>query len=210
LCDLVLPDLHTLETWVDAESMRGVVTLQQPAMTGVRRYAVDRRCSDRVAKTIRRSRRGILTPTYRTWLFTPLPGAATRRRRDGVARGIAAGSILARAAQPATAIAAHSGGCRRNWRLPPRHVSVADARRTAAPTAVLQELPDRSRGPVELVGRAASGGRAALGVERGDIVEVKTATGSVAFRHPSISACGRTPSPSRLGRAHSRRRRTKV
>src|SRR5439155_20785557 len=35
LCDLVLPDLHALESWGDAESARGTIALQQPAMDPV-------------------------------------------------------------------------------------------------------------------------------------------------------------------------------
>src|SRR4030095_6730491 len=35
LCDLVLPDDHFLESWGDADSVRGSVSLQQPAMERV-------------------------------------------------------------------------------------------------------------------------------------------------------------------------------
>src|SRR6185503_8991487 len=35
LCDLILPDLHSLESWGDAEPVRGTIGLQQPAMDPV-------------------------------------------------------------------------------------------------------------------------------------------------------------------------------
>ena len=35
LCDLVLPDNHSLESWGDAEPMKGVLGLQQPTMDPV-------------------------------------------------------------------------------------------------------------------------------------------------------------------------------
>ena len=41
---LVLPDLHSLESWGDAEPLRGTVSLQQPAMDPV--FAGTRACAD--------------------------------------------------------------------------------------------------------------------------------------------------------------------
>ncbi len=35
LCDLILPDDHSLESWGDAEAVRGTLSLQQPAMDRV-------------------------------------------------------------------------------------------------------------------------------------------------------------------------------
>ena len=35
LCDLILPDLHSLESWGDAEAGRGMISMQQPAMEPV-------------------------------------------------------------------------------------------------------------------------------------------------------------------------------
>ena len=35
LCDLVLPDLHSLESWGDAQAGRGTISMQQPAMDPV-------------------------------------------------------------------------------------------------------------------------------------------------------------------------------
>jgi len=35
LCDLILPDLHSLESWGDAQAAPNVISLQQPAMDPV-------------------------------------------------------------------------------------------------------------------------------------------------------------------------------
>ncbi len=195
LCDLVLPDLHTLETWGDAESMRGVVTLQQPAMDPV--FAGTRSTADvliAVAKNDPALAPRYPDADYRTWLFRRLPGGGNAQTlATEFARGIAAGSILARAAQPATAIAATpaAAGATGDFHLVTyQSPTLGDGRGANKPW--LQELPD----PVtkvlwsswaELHPEAAQ----RLGVERGDIVEVKTATGSV--RVPVIVYLGVRP-----------------
>ena len=35
LCDVIVPDLHSLESWGDAEPLKGVIGLQQPVMDPV-------------------------------------------------------------------------------------------------------------------------------------------------------------------------------
>ena len=86
LCDLVLPDNHALESWGDAEPVKGTLALQQPAMDPV---FDTRRPADvliAVAKADRRWRRSIARPTIARG------SRPVRRRIDGVHEGAADGN----------------------------------------------------------------------------------------------------------------------
>ena len=56
LCDLILPDLHSLESWGDAEPVRGTIALQQPAMDPV--FRTDERAPHRRDVLIQRREEG--------------------------------------------------------------------------------------------------------------------------------------------------------
>ena len=82
LCDLILPDLHSLESWGDAEPVRGTIALQQPAMDPVLsepRQEVDAaRALGTADVLIQVAKKGGATnPTgadYRSWLIAGVPG----------------------------------------------------------------------------------------------------------------------------------------
>jgi anaerobic selenocysteine-containing dehydrogenase len=91
LADLVLPDNHSLESWGDAEPVRGTLSLQQPAMDPV----FDTRATGDVLLAI--SRAGAATgapPDYRTLLISRFPGGAAGLAA-ALPKGIASGSTTA-------------------------------------------------------------------------------------------------------------------
>src|SRR5665213_2940739 len=101
LCDLVLPDHHSLEQWGDAEPVRGTLSLQQPAMDPVFDSLATSDVLIRIAKGDPATAAKYAMPDYRSWLIARIPGGA-----EGMAaalpKGIVAGTALARtAARPA-------------------------------------------------------------------------------------------------------------
>jgi Fe-S-cluster-containing dehydrogenase component len=194
MCDLVLPDLHTLESWGDAEPVRGSITLQQPAMDPV--FAGTRSTADvlmAVAKRDATIASRYPQTDYRAWLFTRLPGAGNAQALStALARGVTTGSIAPR---PATATAAAVP-------IPPAQTTgdyflvvypsatLGDGRGANKPW--LQELPDPVtkvlwQSWVEIHPEKAH----ELGIERGDILEVKTDAGTV--RAPALPYLGIRP-----------------
>ncbi|HJQ21314.1 MAG TPA: 4Fe-4S dicluster domain-containing protein [Gemmatimonadaceae bacterium] len=194
LCDVILPDLHSLESWGDAESVRGTLSLQQPAMDPV--FTGTRSTADvliAVAKADATIAGRFADADYRTWLMKRLPGAANAATMaDAYARGFTAGTVAPRAAASTalsapvatTAAAAQSGDF---FLVTYPSPTVGDGRGANKPW--LQELPDPVTKVlwsswVEIHPETA----ARLGIDRGDILEVKTATGTV--RAPAIVYMG--------------------
>jgi anaerobic selenocysteine-containing dehydrogenase/Fe-S-cluster-containing dehydrogenase component len=196
LCDIILPDLHPLETWGDAQPVKGTIALQQPAMDPV--YEETRGTADvliAVAKADTTLAARYPQADYRAWLFARIPGA-----HDGAtlgsayARGLTAGSVAARASAAATPLPIAS---------PATAGSAGDYSLVVYPSATLgegrgankpwlQELPDPVTKVlwsswVEMHPETAT----KLGVDRGDIVEVKTASASV--RAPVVVYLGIRP-----------------
>src|SRR5207244_1244220 len=137
LCDLVLPDLHSLESWGDAESMRGTITLQQPAMDPV--FSGTRSTADVLIAVAKKDAAAAVNDFY----LSTYPSATLGDGR----------------------------GANKPW---------------------LQELPD----PVTKVlwsswAEIHPETAARLGIERGDIVEVKTSAGSI--RVPALVYLGVRP-----------------
>src|SRR5919199_5404866 len=100
LCDLVLPDLHALEQWGDAEPVRGTLSLQQPAMDPV--FAETRATSDVLIQLAKRDpalAARYAFNEYRAWLADRFPGGAPAFAA-ALARGVAPGSAAARGAAP--------------------------------------------------------------------------------------------------------------
>ena len=196
LCDLVLPDLHSLENWGDAEAVRGTVGLQQPAMDPV--FTGTRGAADvlmAVAKRDPQSAARFPLADYRTWLLARLPGGGNAQALSAaLAKGVVSGSIAPRAATTSAATAAIP--------IPPAQTTgdfflvtypspvLGDGRGANKPW--LQELPDPVTKVlwsswVELHPEKAH----ELGIERGDVLEVKTAAGSV--RAPALPYLGIRP-----------------
>ena len=183
LCDLILPDLHSLESWGDAEASRGTMSLQQPAMdpvfTGGPRATAD--VLIELAQKDPANAARYAQKEYRSWLMSRFPGgmsAFTAALAKGVVSGSAAPRAAATASAPlptAPAMAQTPG----DFFLVTYHSPVhGDGRGANKPW--LQELPDPVTKVlwsswVEIHPETAN----RLGIERGDIVEVGTAQGKV-------------------------------
>jgi molybdopterin-containing oxidoreductase family iron-sulfur binding subunit len=188
LCDLVIPDLHALESWGDAEPIRGTIGLQQPAMDPVfpntnKTLPAALGTADillQVAKKDPTNAAKYPQADYRTWVMSSFPGGATAFAA-GLPKGIAAGNLSQRtlaAAPPAPRIPVPASGGGDFFLVTYPSPTLGDGRGANKPW--LQELPDPVTkicwtSWVEMHPETAR----RLGVERGDIVEVKTAMGTV-------------------------------
>jgi anaerobic selenocysteine-containing dehydrogenase/Fe-S-cluster-containing dehydrogenase component len=193
LCDLILPDLHSLEQWGDAEPVRGTLSLQQPAMDPV--FAETRATADVLIQIARRDPALAARypfADYRAWLTGRFPGGAAALT-TALTRGVAAGSAAARppppTAPPPRAAPTLTPQGEFSFITYPSPV-LGDGRGANKPW--LQELPD----PVSKVCWSSwveihPETAVRLGVERGDILEVRTAAGAV--RAPAYLYLGIRP-----------------
>jgi Fe-S-cluster-containing dehydrogenase component len=195
LCDLVLPDLHALESWGDAEPVRGTISLQQPAMDPI--FTGTRGCADvliAVAKKDTTLAGRYPQADYGAWVRARMPGGTNAQTLGAsLARGIAAGSTAPRTVPPAASapVAVPPAQTTGDFHLVTYpSPTLGDGRGANKPW--LQELPDPVTKVlwsswVELHPETA----ARLGIERGDIIEVRTATGSI--RVPALPYLGIRP-----------------
>ncbi len=184
LCDLVLPDLHSLESWGTAEAGRGMLGLQQPAMDPV--FAGTRSTADLLILLAQKDPANasrFAHPDYRSWLQSSLAGGAAAfgaaLQKGVVAGAVAPRTLPAASAAPRAAVAAADDAGQGDFHLViyPSPV-LGDGRGANKPW--LQELPDPVTKVlwsswVELHPEKAT----SMGIERGDLVEVKTAYGTV-------------------------------
>ena len=206
LCDLILPDLHSLESWGDAEAAKGMMSLQQPAMDPV--FAGTRATADvliQLAQKDPANAAKYAQKDYRTWLISRFPGGMSAFTA-ALQKGVAAGSTAARTSPTAAdafkwpAPIAQTQG---DYFLVTYHSPVlGDGRGANKPW--LLELPDPVTKVlwsswVEIHPETAN----KLGIERGDIVEVKTASGTV--KAPAYLYLGIRPDTIALaiGQGHS-------
>jgi len=179
LCDVVLPDSHSLESWGDSEPVRGVLGLQQPVMDPV----FNTRAAADVMLALARGDNAMSSrypwATYRDFLMSRYP-AGRNAFTEAVGKGLGQGSVLARnttsAALPTSAQAISGDG---EFFLVV-HPSPALGVGAGANKPWLQELPDPVskiawQTWVELHPSAA----ARLGVGASDHVTVTTAAGSI-------------------------------
>jgi Fe-S-cluster-containing dehydrogenase component len=195
LCDLVLPDLHSLESWGDADAGRNAIALQQPAMDPV--FAGPRATADVLIQLGQKdpanaARYG--TADYRGWLTGRFAGGLPAFTAT-LQKGIGAGSVAPRqspapAAADVRAPQAIDATAGEYYLVTYPSPVLGDGRGANKPW--LQELPD----PVTKVLwsswveiHPATANR--LGIERGDIVEVGTAAGKV--RAPAYLYLGIRP-----------------
>ncbi len=198
LCDLIIPDLHALESWGDAEPVRGTISLQQPAMDPV--YPTSSKTLPpalgtadaliQVARTDPANASKYPQADYRSWLVARFPGGA-QALGEALPKGIVAGTLPVRAApavppitQRPSPIAQAPGEL---FLVTYRSPLLGDGRGANKPW--LQELPDPVTkicwsSWVEIHPETAE----RLGVERGDILVVKTANGTV--RAPAFPYLG--------------------
>ena len=180
MCNLIIPDLHALESWGDAQPVRGTLSLQQPGMdpvfptikgsTGDALIAVAKKDAAAASK--------YPAADYRAWFISQFPGGAPALAA-ALPKGIVAGTVPARtvAATPAAAPSptpASTG----DFFLITFPALLGDGRGANKPW--LQELMDPVTKVcwsswVEIHPETAQ----RLGIDRGDILEVKTANGTV-------------------------------
>ncbi|HET9426027.1 MAG TPA: 4Fe-4S dicluster domain-containing protein, partial [Gemmatimonadaceae bacterium] len=181
LCDLILPDLHSLEMWGDAQPVRGTLGLLQPVMDPV--FAGTRSAAD-VMIAVRNGGTAPAANADFKATFLQMRGsdaafatALTRGMMPGTATARPAGAAATVPARtPATAT--QRTGDSDFYLLTYPSPTLGDGRGANKPW--LQELPD----PVTKVVWSSwvemhPDTAARLGVNRGDVVEVKTATGSL-------------------------------
>ena len=197
----IIPDLHSLESWGDAEPTRGVIGLQQPAMDPVYPTSIRRRrrrsigTGDvllQVAKKDPANAAKFTAADYRTWLIVELPGWRARLSPPRCRRRSRAATLPARTIAAAPSSRCQGSADRRARRATSssspirRRCSATGAARTSRGC---RSCPIRSRkicwsSWVELHPETAQ----RLGIERGDILEVKTANGTV--RAPAFPYLG--------------------
>jgi Fe-S-cluster-containing dehydrogenase component len=179
LCDLVLPDLHSLESWGDAQPVRGTLGLLQPVMDPV--FGGTRGAGD-VMLAVRNGPTGN-GPDFKAMFISlrggdaALAGALQKGMMPGTAQSRPGGTAIAAAPRPAPT-ATQRAGDDSFYLMTYPSPTLGDGRGANKPW--LQELPD----PVTKVVWTSwvemhPDTAARLGVNRGDIVEVKTATGSI-------------------------------
>ncbi|MBX3173118.1 MAG: 4Fe-4S dicluster domain-containing protein [Gemmatimonadaceae bacterium] len=201
LCDLVLPDHHSLESWGDAEPVRGTLSLQQPVMDPV----FDSRSTADVLLSVAKGDPSLASrfryDDYREWIASRIGGNANLRTAlpTALTRGNAATrNVPAARTSPVTGNAG-DGEYQLITYLSP---TLGDGRGANKPW--LQELPDPVtkicwQTVVEMHGETA----AKLGVEDGDMVTVTTGAGSLTA--PALIYLGIRPDTIAvaLGRGHS-------
>jgi len=194
LCNLIIPDLHALEQWGDAEPVKGMIGLQQPAMDPVyptlsKTLPSSLGTADFLIQVSKKAGATNQPADYRTWLFGQIPGGA-QAIATALPKGVLTGSLATRtmaAAAPTpkpTSIASTQGDF---FFITYPHSLLGDGRGANKPW--LQELPDPVTkicwsSWVEIHPETAQ----RLGIDRGDILEVKTASGTV--RAPAFPYLG--------------------
>jgi anaerobic selenocysteine-containing dehydrogenase/Fe-S-cluster-containing dehydrogenase component len=186
LCDFVFPDHHSLESWGDAEPVRGTRSLQQPAMDPV--FADTRHAGDvliAIAKKDVALAGRYPAADYKTWYLSQHQGNQ-QAFATALTKGLLPGSAAPRPGIAAPA-AAPAAGARP---VPPAptngqffvvtfpSATLGDGRGANKPWLI--ELPDPVTKVVwsswvEIHPQTA----ARLGVERGDMLKVTTQTGSI-------------------------------
>jgi molybdopterin-containing oxidoreductase family iron-sulfur binding subunit len=180
LADLILPDHHSLESWGDAQALRGTVSLQQPAMDPVfdTRSTADVLLSLANASTAGAADAGT---AYRNLLIQRFPGGApalTPALAKGVTSGTSTPGAVRAAVTGAAPFVPRRNESGESYLVVYQHPALGMG--SGANKPWLQELPDPVtkicwQTVVEMHPRTA----ARLGVENGDHVTVQTSVGSL-------------------------------
>jgi molybdopterin-containing oxidoreductase family iron-sulfur binding subunit len=181
MCDLILPDHHSLEQWGDAEPVRGTLSLQQPSMDPVFDSLATSDVLIRVAKSDPISAAKYPMADYRSWLIARMPDGAAGLAA-ALPKGITAGTSLARTVKyapqayaPAPDISTTTGDL---FLYVYHHPVIGDGRGANKPW--LQELPDPVtkltwQTVVEMHPLTA----AKMGLDNSDLVTVSTSSGKL-------------------------------
>jgi anaerobic selenocysteine-containing dehydrogenase/Fe-S-cluster-containing dehydrogenase component len=175
LCDLVLPDNHSLESWGDAEPAKGTLGLQQPVMDPV----FNTRATGDVLIAVAKgdpSMAAKYPADYRAWITARSGGIVAITK--ALPTGMMSGSTLAATAPKA--VAARSAGAATGDYFLHVYASPALGDGRGANKPWLQELPDPVtkiawQTVVELHPETAT----KLGIEEGELATVETKQGSV-------------------------------
>ncbi len=183
LCDLIFPDLHSLESWGDAQPIKGALGLLQPTMEPV--FAGTRPAADVMMAVAKKDTsagaRYVTNADYKS-VFLARVATNTTAFAAALQRGMMPGTAVARtassAAPPVRLAAAIVPKQNEYYLITYPSPTLGDGRGANKPW--LQELPD----PVTKVVWSSwvemhPDTAAKLGITRGDIVEVKTATGTL-------------------------------
>ena len=198
MCDLVIPDLHSLESWGDAEPVRGTIGLQQPAMDPVfpntsKTLPAALGTADvllQVAKKDPANAAKYPGADYRAWVMSNFPGGA-QAFAAALPKAVTPGTLPARTIAAATAAptprAAQPASQGELFLITYPSTMLGDGRGANKPW--LQEMPDPVSkicwsSWVEIHPETAQ----RLGIDRGDILEVKSATGTI--RAPAFPYLG--------------------
>src|SRR5439155_5823906 len=193
LCDVILPDVHSLESWGDAQPLRGTMSLQQPTMDPV--FANTRATADVLLALAKKdpAAAGRLTmKDYRSWLASRFPGGE-QAFTAALVRGVAAGTIPPRAtaAPAAPRRAAPTPASAGDYTLVVyASPTLGFGRGTNKPWLI--ELPD----PVTKVTWGSwvqihPETATRLGIDRGDLIEVRA--GNSVLRAPAFPYLGVRP-----------------
>jgi molybdopterin-containing oxidoreductase family iron-sulfur binding subunit len=193
LCDVILPDVHSLESWGDAQPIRGTIGLQQPTMDPV--FANCRPTADvllQLAKKDPAAAGRLTVKDYRTWLSGRFPGG-DKGLTTALTHGFATGTIAPRPSAPAASaprLATPSASNGDFFLFVYSSPSLGSGSGTNKPWLI--ELPDPVTKVtwgswVEIHPETAT----RLGIDRGDIVEVRS--GNAALRAPAVPYLGVRP-----------------
>lgn len=204
LCDLVLPDNHSLESWGDSQPTAGTVALQQPTMEPVFNTRPTADVLFSIARADQATAGAFPQPSYRDWLIARNGGP--RAFAELLATGLTTGSVLqgaapARAAAPAAPTTVEQGQGEFSLVVYPSPLLGSGA---GANKPWLQELADPVtkiswQSWVEIHPNTAT----RLGIVNGDHLTVTTAAGSITA--PAFVYLGIQPDTVAvaLGRGHT-------
>ncbi len=178
LCDLVLPDHHALESWGDAEPVRGTLSLQQPTMDPV----FDSRATADVLLAIAKGDQSMASryayADYRAWLASRVGG--NQALKNALPTAMMPGSAATRSggARTATRTVSGAGATGAYTLIAYPSPTLGDGRGANKPW--LQELPDPVTKIVwQTVVEMHPETAVALGVTDGEHVTVRTAAGEI-------------------------------
>jgi Fe-S-cluster-containing dehydrogenase component len=203
LCDLILPDHHSLEQWGDAVPTPGTIGLQQPTMEPVFDTRATADVLLAVAKSDPTTAARYAVGSYREWLVSRFPGGASGLTA-ALPRGIVSGATPVRVTRRGAAARVSTALAQRGMYLVLyNHPLLGDGRGANKPW--LQELPD----PVtkilwQTVAEIHPQTAERLGVRNGDRLQVRAAAGLLtlpAYLYPGIQ---RETVAIAVGRGHKR------
>ena len=199
LADLVLPDNHSLESWGEAEPVRGTLSLQQPAMEPV----FDTRAIADVLISVSKAATPLTPlPDYRSLMISRFPGGAAGLAAalpKGLASGSAPANTVTRTLPAPVAPQAGSGDFNLFVYAHPV-LGVGDG----ANKPWLQELPcPVTKIAWQTVAELHPATAARLGIENGDHVLVETAAGKLSLPTYIYPGVRRDTVAIAAGRGHS-------